>query len=51
MRWGKWEMDDAQTAEWFCAFSASVFTGKVRRKWDGNAVSAGKIETEWVGVV
>lgn len=39
-------MDDVQTAGWFCAFLALVFTGKVRCKQGGNAVSAGKIETE-----
>lgn len=51
LHWGKLEMNDAQTAGWFYAFSASVFTGKVRYKRDGNAVSAGKIETEQIGVV
>lgn len=51
LRWGKLEMNGAQTAGWFYAFSALVFTGKVRCKRDGNAVSAGKIETEQIGMV
>lgn len=49
--WGKGEMDDAQTAAGLCAFPAPAFTGKIGCERDGNAVKAGKIETEQGRVV
>lgn len=44
-------MDDAQTAAGLCAFPAPAFTGKIGCERDGNAVKAGKIETEQGRVV